>query len=127
MSRVRVRCLAAAVAALTLPLAAQAPAVVTQAPVDPAADIAFHAVLLPRDIYVGQQATYQVGVFIAEDARSRLRRNPEFIPPELRAMLGYDLVSPTTFIRMAGARRYEVHVFQRAIFPLVAGRHAIAP
>ena len=127
MSRVRIRCLTAALAALTLPLAAQAPAVVTQAPVDPAADIAFHAVLLPHDIYVGQQATYQVGVFIAEDARARLRRNPEFIPPELRAMLGYDLVSPTTFIRMAGPRRYEVHVFQRAIFPLVAGRHAIAP
>ena len=107
--------------------AAQAPVVVTQAPINPAADIAFHAMLVPREIYVGQQASYQVGVFIAEDARARLRRNPEFVPPELRAMLGYDLTSPSTFTRVAGGRRFEVHVFQRAIFPLVAGQHAIAP
>jgi hypothetical protein len=127
VSRLYFRSLVMAVAACALPLAAQAPAVVTQAPVDPTDDIAFHAILLPRDIYVGQQATYQVGVFIAEDARARLRRNPEFIPPELRAMLGYDLSAPVTYTRMAGSRRYEVHVFQRAIFPLVAGRHAIAP
>lgn len=132
MSGTRRRRLGVALAALGLRaslVTAQtpAPAVVSQAPIDPTADIAFHAILLPRDIYVGQQATYQVGVFIAEDARARLRRNPEFIPPELRAMLGYDLSSPSTFTRMAGARRYEVHVFQRAIFPLVAGRHAIAP
>ncbi len=127
MSTLRLHALLAAIVACPLSLVAQAPAVVAQAPVDPSADIAFHAILLPRDIFVGQQATYQVGVFIAEDARARLRRNPEFIPPELRAMLGYDLSSPTTFTRMVGARRYEVHVFQRAIFPLVAGRHAIAP
>lgn len=108
-------------------VAAQAPAVVTQAPINPAADVSFHAMLVPREIYVGQQASYQVGVFIAEDARARLRRNPEFVPPELRAMLGYDLTSPSTFTRVAGGRRFEVHVFQRAIFPLVAGQHAIAP
>lgn len=115
------------IAATTQALLAQAPVVVNQAPVDPALDITFHATLLPREIYVGQQASYQVGVFIAEDARARLRRNPEFVPPELRAMLGYDLTTPSSFSRMAGNRRYEVHVFQRAIFPLVAGRHAIAP
>ncbi|HJU73463.1 MAG TPA: hypothetical protein VJ717_06940 [Gemmatimonadaceae bacterium] len=107
--------------------AAQPPAVVTQAPVDPRTEIGFHAMLFPREIYVGQQASYQVGVFIAQDARARLRRNPEFIPPELRSMLGYDLPSPKTFTRVAGGRTYEVHVFQRAIFPLVPGRHAIAP
>jgi hypothetical protein len=115
------------VALISRVAASQAPAVVTQAPIDPSLDITFHALLLPREIYVGQQASYQVGVFIAEDARARLRRNPEFVPPELRAMLGYDLASPSSFSRIAGGRRYEVHVFQRAIFPLVAGRHAIAP
>ncbi|MGH7710282.1 MAG: hypothetical protein ACREOG_03310, partial [Gemmatimonadaceae bacterium] len=114
-------------AVLSRAAASQAPQVVAQAPVDPTLDIAFHAILLPREIYVGQQASYQVGVFIAEDARARLRRNPEFVPPELRAMLGYDLASPSSFTRVAGRRRYEVHVFQRAIFPLVAGRHSIAP
>ncbi|MGQ0642168.1 MAG: hypothetical protein ACT4P6_15580 [Gemmatimonadaceae bacterium] len=114
-------------AALSQGAAAQTPTVVVQAPVDPALDVTFHAMLLPREIFVGQQALYQVGVFIAEDARARLRRNPEFVPPELRAMLGYDLAAPSAFARVAGARRYEVHVFQRAIFPLVAGRHAVAP
>lgn len=129
MSLRSARFVAAALALFAWRAGAQAtpPAVVIQAPVDASDDVAFHAILVPRDIYVGQQATYQVGVFIAEDARVRLRRNPEFIPPELRAMLGYDLSSPSTFTRMAGPRRYEVHVFQRAIFPLVAGRHAIAP
>ena len=95
---IRRACRATLVALVTLisgVVASQAPAIVTQAPIDPSLDITFHALLLPREIFVGQQASYQVGVFIAEDARARLRRNPEFVPPELRAMLGYDLASPS--------------------------------
>ncbi|MGQ0538344.1 MAG: SH3 domain-containing protein [Gemmatimonadaceae bacterium] len=103
------------------------PGIVTQAPLDARSDIAFHAQLSPREVHVGEQANYQVGVFIAEDVKARLRRNPEFVPPELRAMLGYELASRGTYPRTAGSRRYEVHVFQRAIFPLLAGRHVIAP
>lgn len=109
--------------------AASIPAIIARAPLDSTAGVNFHALLLPDTVYVGQQATYQVGVFLDEDVRSRLRRNPEFVPPEPRAMMAYDL--PTTPggapERTAGARRYEAHVFQRALFPLAPGRFVIPP
>jgi len=90
-------------------------------------DIAFRAMALPDTVWVGQQATYQVGVFLSDEIRGRLRRNPVFVPPELRSMLAYDLASLNSIPRYAGSRRYEVHVFQRALFPLTAGRHEIPP
>ena len=90
-------------------------------------DIAFRAMTLPDTVWVGQQATYQVGVFLSDEIRGRLRRNPVFVPPELRSMLAYDLASLSSVPRYAGSRRYEVHVFQRALFPLTAGRHEIPP
>jgi hypothetical protein len=90
-------------------------------------DIAFRAMTLPDTVWVGQQATYQVGVFLSDEIRGRLRRNPVFVPPELRSMLAYDLASLNSVPRYAGSRRYEVHVFQRALFPLTAGRHEIPP
>ena len=90
-------------------------------------DIAFHAMTLPDTVWVGQQATYQVGVFLSDEIRGRLRRNPVFVPPELRSMLAYDLASLSSVPRYAGPRRYEVHIFQRALFPLTAGRHEIPP
>jgi len=90
-------------------------------------DIAFRAMAIPDTVWVGQQATYQVGVFLSDEIRGRLRRNPVFVPPELRSMLAYDLASLNSVPRYAGNRRYEVHVFQRALFPLTAGRHEIPP
>lgn len=90
-------------------------------------DIAFRAMAIPDTVWVGQQATYQVGVFLSNEIRGRLRRNPVFVPPELRSMLAYDLASLNSVPRYAGARRYEVHVFQRALFPLTAGRHEVPP
>ncbi len=90
-------------------------------------DIAFRAMTIPDTVWVGQQATYQVGVFLSDEIRGRLRRNPVFVPPELRSMLAYDLASLNSVPRYAGSRRYEVHVFQRALFPLTAGRHEIPP
>jgi hypothetical protein len=93
------------------------------------AGIAFHAGLAPETVYVGQQATYQIAVFLDADVRQRLRRNPEFLPPELRGMLAYDLPSGRSSERgrMIDGRSYDVHVFQRAVFPLVAGRVQVPP
>jgi hypothetical protein len=99
----------------------------TRAVLDPADDIAFRAMAVPDTVWVGQQATYQVGVFLSDEIRGRLRRNPVFVPPELRSMLAFDLASTTPPSRYAGTRRYEVHVFQRALFPLTAGIHEIPP
>ncbi len=105
----------------------QVPAVVSRSRLDPDAGVNFHALVTPDTVYVGEQATYQVGVFLNDDVRYRLRRNPEFIPPELRSMLAYDLSAPRSFVskRVVDGRHYEVHVFQRALFPLTAGRYDI--
>jgi len=105
------------------------PAVVSRSRLDPKSGVNFHALVAPDTVYVGEQATYQVGVFLNDDVRYRLRRNPEFIPPELRSMLAYDLSAPRSFVskRVIDGRRYEVHVFQRALFPLTAGRYEIPP
>jgi hypothetical protein len=102
-------------------------AIVSHATLDTAAPVNFHAMVLPETVYVGQQVTYQVGVFLDDELRLRLRRNPEFVPPEPQAMLTYDL--PTTTgappTRRVGTHEYEVHVFQRAMFPLEAGHYTI--
>ena len=105
----------------------QVPAVVSRSRLDPEAGVNFHALVTPDTVFVGEQATYQVGVFLNDDVRYRLRRNPEFIPPELRSMLAYDLSAPRSFVskRVIDGRHYEVHVFQRALFPLTAGRYEI--
>ncbi len=101
--------------------------IAARARLDPSEDIAFRAMAIPDTVWVGQQATYQVGVFLSAEIRARLRRNPVFVPPELRSMLAFDLASLASVPRIAGDRRYEVHVFQRALFPLTAGRHEIPP
>lgn len=105
------------------------PAVVAEARLDTQQGVLLRAAVAPETVYVGQQATYQVAVFLDDDVRLRLRRNPEFVPPEPRGMLAYDLQPPASSpgVRIVNGKRYEAHVFQRAIFPLDAGRYVIPP
>lgn len=104
------------------------PAIVAAGEVDPRKDVNFSAIALPTTVYVGQQVTYQIGVFLSPEVARRLRRNPEFIPPDVRSMLAYDLPSPVRALRRdEGGRSFDVHVFQRALFPLTAGTHVLAP
>jgi hypothetical protein len=79
-------------------------------------------------VYVGDAALYELGVFIADEVRQRLRRNPEFVPPELRSVLAYDLrdVRGARMVVREG-RTYEVHVFRRALFPVAPGRIVVPP
>lgn len=109
--------------------APEPPAVLAAARIDTTELVSFHVMLVPDTVFVGQQATYQVGLFVEERARSRLRRNPEFIAPEMRGMLAYDLPLARSRLpqRVAGSRRYDAHVYERAVFPLHAGRHVIPP
>jgi hypothetical protein len=103
------------------------PEVVTRSHVDRTRGVDFHARVTPETVYVGQQATYQLGVFLDQDTRQRLRRNPEFLPPESRSMLAYDLSERGGGISVSiEGRAYEVHVFRRALFPLTPGRYEIA-
>ena len=114
---------------LALQVVTSDPAVVARTVPDTALGVTFRAIAFPDTVVVGQQARYQVAVFVTEEVRERLRRNPEFVPPELRAMLAYDLRSGYTVLhsRRIGSRTYEIHVFERAIFPLIAGTHVIPP
>jgi len=102
-------------------------AIVARAPIDTSAGVNFHALLSPDTVYVGQQATFQVGVFIDDQLRLRLRHNPEFVPPDPQGMLAYELTGATRApdARHVGHHTYEVHVFQRAFFPLTVGRFSI--
>jgi len=94
--------------------------------INPRRTIDFHAMVLPESVYVGQQATYQVAVLLSAEARSRLRRNPEFLPPELRGLLAYELGTPTRVApRDYGGGVFEAHVFQRALFPVTDGPQVV--
>ncbi len=77
-------------------------------------------------LYVGQQVDYVVDVKLNESARQRLRRNPTFFPPEMPGVLAYDLAPPAALARVA-RHCFETLSYRRALFPLFAGRAAIAP
>ena len=109
---------------------ANVPLVVSSSDIDTSADVVLRAIVAPETVYVGEQANYQVGVFISPDAREKLRSNPSFIPPQLNELMAYDY--PADRRRQPIRRRvrsqcYDVLVYERALFPLSAGRHDLAP
>ena len=98
------------------------PEIVNRARVDAAKVVDVHAMLVPDTVYVGQQSTYQLGVFMESVTRQRMRRNPEYVAPDVRDLLAYDVRdTPRGFVREVGNHPYEVHVFRRAIFALAPG------
>lgn len=104
------------------------PMIVVRARVDTSLDINFRALTSPETVYVGQQANYEVAVFLDETVRSRMRRNPTFYPPDMQSMLAYDLPQegdPPR--RRVGTRCFDALVYQRALFPLLPGRFGIPP
>ncbi|HKS07473.1 MAG TPA: hypothetical protein VJR92_14295 [Gemmatimonadaceae bacterium] len=111
---------------LALQVTGGTPAIIDRARIDPRADVSFHALALPETVYVGAPALYELGVFITEEVRSRLRQNPQFVPPDLRSVLSYDLGQRSHTVVRDG-RTYEVHVFRRALFPVAAGRIVVPP
>ena len=110
------------------PRADNAPSIVTRATLDTGLDVNFRALASPDTVFVGQQVNYEVAVFLNENVTDRLRRNPTFYPPDIRSMLAYDLPSvkdPPR--RRVGARCFDALVYQRALFPLIAGKFVIPP
>jgi hypothetical protein len=104
------------------------PTVVARARVDTSLEVNFRALTLPETVFVGQQANYEVAVFLNTVVRDRLRRNPTFFPPDMQSMLAYDLpVRGDPPRRQVGSGCFDVLVYQRALFPLMAGRFAIPP
>lgn len=99
------------------------PRVLSAAPVNPARPVDVHAVISADTVWRGQQLTYSVGVFLDDFARTRLRRNPEFVPPEVRGAISYPLrgAPRIAFSRDVGGKQYSAYVFERALFPVAAG------
>ena len=77
-------------------------------------------------VWVGQQVDYVVDVQLNEAARQRLRRNPTFFPPEMPAVLAYDLAAPPPVMR-DGRQCFETLSYRRALFPLFPGATRISP
>jgi hypothetical protein len=104
------------------------PIVVARARIDTSLEVKTSALALPETVFVGQQANYEVAVFLNEIVRERLRRNPTFFPPDMQSMLAYDLPargdSPH---RQGNSHCFDALVYQRALFPLMPGRFAIPP
>lgn len=110
------------------PRADNVPSIVTRARVDTGLDVNFRAIASPETVFVGQQVNYEVAVFLNENVRDRLRRNPTFYPPDIQSMLAYDLpVSGAPPRRRVGSRCFDALVYQRALFPLIAGKFVIPP
>jgi hypothetical protein len=96
--------------------------VLDRAVVPPGAEVSVHAIALPQQVVVGQPVRYEFGVFIRADIRQRLRRNPEYVPPELRGLVGYDLRERDSVRRVTrNGVEYEAHRFVRELFPVAAG------
>jgi len=64
------------------------PAIVTRAQIDTSALVNFRVLVQPETVYVGQQANYQLGVFLDETVRDRMR-SMEALAPEMRSMMAY--------------------------------------
>ena len=105
------------------------PTVVARARIDTGLAVNFRALTEPDTVYVGQQANYEVAVFLNETVRGLMRRNPTFYPPDMQSMLAYDLPPVTGDVprRRVGTRCFDALVYQRALFPLVPGRVVIPP
>jgi hypothetical protein len=107
---------------------ARVPAIISRAVLDTSQDVNFRALVRPDTVYVGEQVTYELGVFLERGVRDRLRRM-EAIAPEMRGMMAYDPPAPLSGFpaRAIGPLRYIAHVYERAIFPLAPGRLEIPP
>jgi hypothetical protein len=103
------------------------PTVVARARVDTSLDVDFRALTRPETVFVGQQANYEVAVFLNQTVRDRLRRNPTFFPPDMQSMLAYDMPVPDSNRRRVWSRCFDALVYQRALFPLMPGRFSIPP
>jgi hypothetical protein len=104
------------------------PVVVARARIDTSLEVKFRAITQPETVFVGQQANYEVAVFLNQTVRDRLRRNPTFFPPDMQSMLAYDLPARADPPRRQGnSHCFDALVYQRALFPLMPGRFAIPP
>ncbi len=105
------------------------PAIVSRAPVSRSTEVNFHSLVTPDTVWAGEQATLQVGIFIDDELRARLQRNPEYVGPSVDGAVAYELPVANDALpsREVGGARYRPFIFARALFPLRAGLLVIPP
>ena len=92
------------------------------------ADAYLRAAMSPETVYVGQQSTLTVEAGFSDEVRSRLTGPPAFDTPSPNGFFVQDVPNgPQTGLRQERGGVFEVTRFQRAYFPLSAGRYAFAP
>lgn len=99
------------------------PAIVTRAPISRRTTVNFQSLVTQDTVWTGEQVTLQVAVFIDDELRSRLVRNPEYVAPAVDGAVAYDLPVANDALpsREVDGARYRPFVFARALFPLRAG------
>ncbi|HEY8484614.1 MAG TPA: BatD family protein [Longimicrobiales bacterium] len=94
----------------------------------PGDEVILRASVVPETVFVGQQTTFQAEALFSADVEFRLRRSPEYEPPNPSGFWIHDLPDPpSTTTQVVGDQVYAVQTFRRAFFPLAPGRYTIPP
>ena len=91
-------------------------------------EVLFVVSLTPDTVYVGQQVTLRADVLVSERAQFRLRRSPEYVPPDAPGFWTHDLPgAPASRPVAIGGHVYLGRSVSRAYFPIAAGVHVLEP
>lgn len=94
----------------------------------PRDEVLLNARLSTDTAYVSQQVTLRARTWVAEEAQFRLRRAPEYHPPNASGFWTHDLPGPLQAGRQSlDDQLYRVQEFQRAYFPLTPGSYMLPP
>lgn len=96
--------------------------------IESSSDAWLRAAMRPETVYVGQQATLTVEAGFSEEVRVRLTRPAVFETPSPAGFWVQDIPGGVqSRLSAVNGRITEIQSFQRAYFPLSAGRFAFAP
>lgn len=91
-------------------------------------EVLFVVSLTPDTVYVGEQITLRAEVLVSERAQFRLRRSPEYVPPDAPGFWTHDLPgTPASRPVAIGGHVYLGRSVTRAYFPIGAGVHVLEP
>jgi len=89
--------------------------------------VQFQTRTAPDTVYVGQQISYDAITLVDDIARTRLKSNPEYTPPDVRGVTVYDFPFDTAAITtvVGNSTTFRRYVYHRALFPLTPGVYTI--
>ena len=94
----------------------------------PGGEVLFSVVIRPDTVFLGQQATLYAEVLVSEEAQLRLRRSPEYVPPDGTGFWVQELpAAGGPRPRVIDGRIYYGRTLTRAYFPLSPGDFALDP